>query len=32
MGFFCAFSMIVAGTVWIFDVKKQNAIAAQWAQ
>ena len=32
MGFFCAFSMIVAGTVWIYDVKKQNAIAAQWAQ
>ena len=32
MGFFCAFSMIVAGGVWFYDVKKQNAIAAQWAQ
>ena len=32
MGFFCAFSLIFAGAVWVYDVKKQNTIAAQWAQ
>jgi hypothetical protein len=32
MGFFCAFSLIFAASVWAYDVKKQNAIAAQWAQ
>jgi hypothetical protein len=32
MGFFCAFSLIFAGAVWVYDVKKQNSIAAQWAQ
>lgn len=32
MGFFCAFSLIFAASVWAYDAKKQNAIAAQWAQ
>merc|ERR1712162_60525 len=26
MGFFCAFSLIFAASVWAYDVKKQNAI------
>lgn len=32
MGFFMAFSLIFAGGVWMYDVKKQNSIASQWAQ